>query len=886
MAKDLSGTNILVQKEQSSYRPCWLVTLNRDHPERGTSALRWCSWTNRYTIGGNTYTDRLQSLGDLRLTVNPSGGLASVSDWFLRVINPLGPGNGRLSDMLEDYYLENDDIQLQLVFRTGIETSGDILTIFEGAVQDPTVTTEILELFCKDGTRATLKPIPQEVADFVRFPNMPLDNVNRPLPLVIGSMNTEPFNTSGSRPILAPCINTNLFTNEYSPGLLCKTYGNLYTFYRTAKMWAKVTSITQTGAFVTIDSSARYTQIRPIRPASGNDVTGWEVVLNGDQSDGVTVGNGDNLDFQMRGAPVLGTITAITLEIQATTATFDYTLTKTGESNISDTGVTGDQSIDISGWDNTAWDFEQMEVQIDVTVAGTIDDIYLAVTFDERETGDQLAFPIFQAVTGYQDVASQYQDGSAIVSANQLLEHPVHVTQLLMRDKRTGMRISTDELHLTNLAAEVAKTSAWKFAFSMTEQLDVNDFGGLAEAGALRLFRNYDAKWKTSIFQATDAPVYAFLDATNIAVINPEPGDGENLRSSLRLFQTPMSEIYNEFQVRYGFDYALGDFTEALIASPHYLLTGTGTLDPNAQTFTDSSATFQTDSVQVGYKVVVVRDTTYTITSVDSETQLSITPTAAGDDVGNRTDTYYLGPNTRMECVRSNLRYKTIRRKTITLPHVQDTTTAQAILDRQIERFSSRRFMATFRTWMNACHIELTDLVLLDHGDLPPNKRPVQIGTLNGAATKAAGTLDMNGTGGLFARTGDYYVLRPADGGLEREVVTATAVDEDTQIVTVTRAFAGSISRAWPAGTIVDRIITKWEVIEIRPLPDSWEFEITVRETPRSYSPIGHAAPDATPNYADATAEQRLLYGFAVYANGEASWLDEDSANSYARDTV
>jgi len=741
-----------------------------------------------------------------------------------------------------------------------------------------------MEFFCKDGTRATLRDVPQEVADFVRFPNMPINNVNTPLPVPFGSMDTEPFNITGSRVILAPCINTDIFLNQYTSGLLVKTYGQPYVFYRSARMWAKVSDYTQASEFFTIDSSKRYTESRPIRKSSTNDVAGWSAVIDGSHSVGATVVNTDNLDLDMRGAPKLGTVSAAvatTIEVKATDPTaYGYIISKTGETNITGSD-TGDVSIDISSWDLSNWDFENITIKLDITGAGTVEEVYMALTFNEQETGDRLAYPVFQAISGYEDVAAQYEDGVVINSTNLMLEIPIDVVLALLRDKRTGMRIEVAEIDLTNIVAERAKISTWKFAFSPSGTLDTTALSQVCEQGKIRLYRNFDGKWKFSVFDKEDAPVGAFFHDTNIAVRNADVRNVSDSLSSMRVWQSPMSEILNEWQVSYGWDASIGEYTEVLISSPHYLLTGTGVIDPDAGTLTDASATFVTDGVQVGYKAVVVRDVTYTV-DVVTETVLDISP-PVGESYGDRTDTYYIGPNTQWDCLRSWQKYKIIQRRVIESRVIQDDTTATNLLTHLVEYWSQRRVMVTFRTWLNACDLELGDFITMDHKDLPPNKQPIHMGKLNNAATKVATTLDMNGTGALLVRADDVLIIRPANGDNYREVLTVVSVDDGTGIVTVTRTAAGTTARAWAAGALVQRVIVKFEVVALKLIPERFEIEITARETPRHYVPVGHAAPDGTPDYASASAVQRASYGWSSYPNGEASWLDEDSSISFAR---
>ena len=887
MSKDLTGTNIFAQKESTFYKPTFLVELQRDHPESGTSTLYYTSWSNQYALGGNTYLDQIVSLGELRLVIAPGGGLASVSDWFLVLRNPTGPTT-LLSDMLQSYFLENDVIKLQLVFQTGSEVAGDILTLFEGVVQDAPTTTRDFELFCKDGTIASLKTVPQEVADFVRFPYMPLDNVNKAIPIVFGAMNVAPWSATAGRQKMAKLINTDKFDHQYTPMLVAYTAGQPYVWYLSARVWGRVESYTQTTTFVTIDSSSRFTKLRPIRALGTNDVTDWKDTTDFSSSVVAACVNGSNLDVQFRGSPKLGTLTAIVVNVQVAAGaagTISWTVQKSGESDITSSAAAGDLSIDISAFDfSNDWDFEQVKLLLGFTDVVNVESISIDVTFDEQETGDQLGGAIFMPVQGYKDVAAQYQDGSTVTGvADTLLEHPLDILIAMLRDKRTGMRLVEADIDTTNYAAEKAKTSAWVFAFQLSSPMGFKELSEYCEQAKIRMYRNFDGTWKFSIFDKTNDPTYGFWRDINIAT---KTAQAKVKTSSVKVTQSPMSEIINEWQVSYGWDEALGEFTEVEIASPHYLLTGTGVLDSTAGTLTDATATFVTDGVQVGYKCIVERDVSYDIDSVDSETVLTVSPTDPTESPGDRTDTYYIGPNTHWDCVRSVQKYKTTNSRTIEAKYIQDTTTAQALLAHLVEYWSTRRTMVAFRTWLNACDVELGDFIFIDDDDVPPNKRPVQVGTLNAQLVSGTGnlTVDMNGTGASLVNENDILFLKPANGDFLRETVRVASVDEGTGIVTLTaRNVYGTPMHTWPAGAEVWRAVTKFEVVEIKLIPGRYEYEIRARETPRFYVPVGHAAPDGTAGYETATATERALYGWSVYPSGEASWLTEESANSYAK---
>ena len=888
MAKDLSGTNVLAQKEALDYTVVFLVEIVRDHPETGESIVYICSWTKQYVIDSKTHLDLLmpQGLGDLRMSIPAGGGIATVSVWNVDILNPTDAG-GRQSDMLDDYFLENDEIRWKMVFKTGSETAADILTLFAGDLQDPEISTLTFSLSAKDGTRKTLKEVPQEIADPIEFPNIPIDNTRFPIPVAIGDLNVEPFNTAGSRPRLAHCIAVDKLLHKYTSSRFNKTGGQPYVFYRSARMYSRIEDYTVSGIFFTIDSSLRFSKIKPIRPLATNDVATWQNVVDGSTATGAAIVASDNLDVQFRGVPKLGTISAIEVRIEAS-GSFNYTVQKQGETDITG-GGTGGTSVSLSSWNfSSNWDFEQIKVLIDGTGAATINLITLDITFLEQETGDQLAYPVFQSVQGYEDQAARYQDGGAIVGAGTLIENPIDVLLALMRDKRMGMRMETAQIETSNLAAERTKLTGWKFAFSLDLAMDINALSDLAVQGKIRMFRTFDGKWKLSVFDKTNVPVAAFFHESNIAITNPEEEDASKHETSLTVGRSPMAEIFNEFLVRYGWDPALGTYTEQEIASPHYLVIGTGTLNLSAGTLTDTAtpATFVTDGVQVGYKCFMDRDQLYKVDAVVSETVLQVSTVDPGGEVSDgHVDTYYIGPNFNFDCHRSSLKYKLVNRMTIESRFIQDKTTAQNLIAHVVEYYGERRMIAPFRTWLNGVNLELGDFMVIDHPDIPPKKRPTLLGTLSAGINDSVVALPMTTNQELLAQEDDILFLKPADGAHYRECVIVTGIDDVNGEIDVTRAEVGTIARAWSAGDEVWRFITKFEAVDLNYQPNGNgghpEIEITPRETPRFYVPVGHVAPDGTPDYADASAEERIQYGWVTYPNGEVVWLDPDSAQSF-----
>lgn len=884
--KTLTGT-VAAQKEALYNQPLFLAEVDRDHPETGTSTLYVCAYAPAYTLGTKTYEGLVaeRGLDELVMSIAPGGGLATISEWGLRLTNPTDiDSNGRLSDMHDEYFLENDEIRLYAIFRTGSETETDLLTLFVGQLQDTPNDTEIFELRAKDGTRSTLVSIPRDVADFNEFPNVPLDVINTPLPVPFGTLNTEPFNTEGKRPRLAFCLCVDKFAQKYTSGRYNKTYDTVWVWYRSARFWAQVLDVTQTGAFFTIDTGRRTTKLKPMRPELSNDVAEYQNVMDGNIATGATIGSGDNLDLRFKGAPKLGSISAITIEIVAT-GSYSYVVKKAGESDITDS-ASGNASIDLSGWDfDSNWDFERIVIEIDGPGAdsATINLVTLDLTYLEQETGDQLAFDVFQAVEGYEDQATRYVDVDVINTAGLKLDNPIDQIQVFMRDKNTCMRMPIAQLETANLAAERVKLDGWVFDFTLDFEMEFDEFGWFCEQAKTRVYRTYDAKWKLSVFDKTAPPVALFTHDWNINVDNPEaPADEQ--RTSLTVDRTPLRDIANNFILRYGYDKALKAYTEIKIASPHFKTTGTGTLDAAAGVMNAPGATFITDNIQVGYKCFLVRDQLYQVTSVNTEEQVGVDPVEAGGDITDgHTDTFFIGPNFDYRCYRSSAKFKLIqdfRSGPLESRYIQDDDTAQKLIDHLVDYWSERRLLITFRTALNAVDIELGDFIIIDHPDIHPKKRPVQIGSLVGGVTDDVEdtVLPMDSTGALLTVEDDVLILKSSDPEIQyHEAVVAEGVNETTFEVTVSRAEVGTTARTWASGDEVWRAITKFEVVGLRYLFETAEIEVIARETPRDYNPVKGIAPEDTPDWVDASAEENARYMSIAYPNGEVVWNDPDS---------
>ena len=869
--KDLSGTNVQAQKELTAYKPTIIVDLEADSP---TTAAHKYYGSKKCTISTVDYEDILESVGDIDITMPAGGGLAKVGDCQVAVRNEEG-----YATILDDYYLENDNIDISLIFRTGSETSADILGLFTGVVDDIDYDWQTFKLKAKDRSFVKDKILPRERMDIVKYPYVPLDNIGKVIPVAFGRLNRGPFADLGKSISLAPCVCLNQYAQQFTAGFNCYSYGDVYVYYESARRHGLIVDITQTGDTFTVNTSKRMIEVAPIRPMATNDVATWYYTADGNSSTGYALQAGDDLDVAFAGCPKLGTAYVVRIDIYATaTGTANYTVTNTRS------GTTATSTFGGGGLDtyiitlNEAeyaenWDFENLTLELSLaTGAVTIWEMVVRVYFYEQESFGVYSLPVFQAVMGYKDTAARYADGAAISGEGTMLENPAHVLEALLRDRRIGLGLLSAQIDLTALDTAATDLTGWKVAFSLGEEEEARDFfDRFARQTKMRLFENYNGKTKAIVFDKTDAPVSTFQADLNIAVENPQSLPQQH-RSSIQISRSPMSELANEFEVKYSKDYALNEYIYATISTGHYRTYGSNAYTfPSLLRLVDEGATFLSDGVAAGDYLLIVGDKMYTVTSVVNETTLAIAAVTGAINV-IIAGTYYIGPFLNYDCWDSEQKYKTTNTMTVEAEFLNDATTAGYLKTYFLDYYVQRRLVVKFRTWFNACDLEVGDFIFVLDDCLPANKRPKTVDALNGAINNS--TITVVVVTGYKFRINDYILI-------DHEIMKVTNVSGNN--LTVTRSVAQTTAMSHLDAAVVYRIETKFEVLGLRVMPqlEDAAIEITAREVPRWYLPVGHWAPDAIPTYQDATDAQRIQYGFWSYENGRVLWYDPETEISH-----
>ena len=183
-----------------------------------------------YWHGGHLYLGLIAQggLSDISYSLKGIGGIATLSSATLRLVNATDNPNLPLSAMLKDYTLINQDVTIDYLFEPATET----IRIFSGKIQEVSVTRQGISLTIQNTTFDQLQSVPAHLASLAEFPNLPIENLERPLPVVFGHLNTPPANNRATKDVLlAPSMELDFLTRTYTAmGVHCSFCGNIYRF--------------------------------------------------------------------------------------------------------------------------------------------------------------------------------------------------------------------------------------------------------------------------------------------------------------------------------------------------------------------------------------------------------------------------------------------------------------------------------------------------------------------------------------------------------------------------------------------------------------------------------------------------------------------------------
>ena len=872
---DLTGTSALSIKHADYHKAVWLVVVRADEPSSGEVPQYY--GTRKFVLNSTTYEDLLAGISIESTDLLLKGGLAHIAGFEIRLRN-----EGKLSQLQDDYFLENDDVEVYELFvdEIGGNDDADRIPIGRGVIDQYPSDLNEWTLTVVDGSDRDMIHFPSRLADLSSYPYAPLDALGKPLPVPFGIMEQGPYDDAGTTRFLARCRCVDIFLGKYTSGVHNKASSTSFQWYSGPKRLAEVIDYTITSTFVTIDTPQRNLLLRPVRAGGTNTISGWSGTADGKTSTTVSAADTDFLDIYFAGMSKVGSLNADpTIEIKATGA-YDYTV-KLGGTTIASGSDSGDTAIAVakSNWAED-WDFELLQLILDFTASATLKEVYLDIRFDDQSGIDaQSALEIFQKVQGFEDQTSKYADGGLITGvAGTVLENPVDIVQAFLRAKDLLNR-PIAEIDTASFTTARAKRTGWTFAFELLETIkDITWLDPLLQEAGLHLYKSVSGQWRIVARDKSVEPQHTLLDEWNIAVENPQD-DYEDYIPDFDTDRVKNRDLTNEFVVHAQLDRCAGEYNVLQIASSAYRITGMCSVNALTGRLNAPGQLFVSDDVVAGWTVYIDTDQAYQIDVVVGEEDLDVTPLefAQAQDAPAGT-TFWLGPNLDADVLRSRRRYKTLNPMGRPSENfrdiggyesrfIADAATAQLMIDHWTDWHGQLHLTSALSTFAGHLDVEPGDVCWLDHPWLPDRKRPVHLTALDGAVDDTTTQLKVTGNEVELLRVGDYALLR--DNPRQPEIAKVTDIDGVTDIATVTRGQCGTKAYAHADGTKVERVSVKWEVLGVQPAtPGDARIRLSPVEMPNSYFPVLTIAPDGTPDWSGMTDLEKARYRAITYNSG------------------
>ena len=867
-----------------SVQMLWLLECEFDQYGLVTQTKRYA--TEDFTLSGNGYdglfSERGFDLGWSRLRA--MGGLAARGGFSISIRDEEDE-----SVINDTYVLANDTGVVYGIFIDGTEVTGDRIEFIRGVVERNRTGRNVWSLQFKDDSRKKLRPFPSLTIDPNTYPYA--YNYGITMPQAWGNLNLPPDNFSGESTLIAPCRSLNRWDLTFTSSLRKKTGSAAYQWYPNANRWATISNTSETDNVITCDDASRAMILRPNRPHTANDRPTWYLAADDDTSTDVTVTNGQHLDVWLGGAPALGTITAINVFILAS-GTYDWAVYDDAVLKDSGLAQVGDHSValvvpDFETWRNLAL----INVRIEGANSVDVEEIYVSLEFEDDLSIQDEPPIICQSVVGYEDQAANYEDGGVISGAGTALRNPVYQLEAILRDVDL-ISLTEAEIGAGAVAAAASRTY-WKFDWWQTDEEGEGFIDDFATEAGLDVYPEGDT-FNIVARDRTRAAQHFFHGDYHMPVSNPN-APASQWGYQLNIEPADASKILNEFNIRFMTHPGTGEPQESIIASGQYRMDGTCTVSSSTSRLTDALATFVTLKVKAGERIYVAGDQDYEVTAdATVETWVAITPVTAGaaiSDITSATD-YRLGPSLDGDCFLSQRAFKTVnalgsrqRRAGDDAGYkcrfINDADTALLFQEYNIEWYSQPRDRLTFPLFHSAVDVQKGDVIMLQHDNLRPSKQAEARSVLAGNILAGTTVWDvLAGTAGAFQA--DDIIFLKDDDAAAPDVSKVVSVDHPNDQITVARGQLNNEAAAHSSGLIIWHVTVKWLVTGIKPpTPEDPHVQVEAWQMPKDYFRIGRVSATGYPDYATATAEERLLSGWATLLNGRVVDEEVDSDISY-----
>jgi len=881
------------ERVKDGVKGVWMVVASFDQYGASTTTKRWAS--RGYTLSANTYEGIIAESGiDLgMLRVKEQGGLGPVATSTIRLRD-----EGGESTITDTHVISNDEVYVYFIFPTGSEVEGDRIEVFRGVIERNSTRNNVWTLRLKDDSKAELKQIPSKLLNPVTYPFA--YSLGAVIPEAFGNHNETPDDVSASDIVsLAPARMTDKFAlkaiaSEHQ--LVATNY--IYQWYPQAEKFAQIVNASITDRVITLDDPARITFARPTRTFPGNGYTNWYDCIPPGDSSYVSI-DSNNLRVWFSGLPKIGTMTSVSLYIKSSTGVYEWYLYDTTVSDVtpiaSNATASGDSTYSLTLGDYSDWSSVanlHLEIRRRSPFPETrIEEASIKIEFDDFLSLVEQEPEIYQTLQGWVDSSSFYKDGSAVVGGGgSVIRNPVYILEALLRGKNLN-NLEETKIDATSFTAAAASRTDWYFDFVMREQVSDQFLDSFCFEAGLMLYSTA-GKFHCAAMDKDRTPEHFFTGGYHAPVVGPIDNPMEQ-QYDLEIEPVNASDIYNEIAIRYAIHPATGVPQRAKIASGQFRISGTANTAEAGATLTDASATFQTDDVIVGEHVYVSGDKLYTVSSIVSETVLTLTAVDGGAVTTLSSVAYYIGPNIDDLAFSSQQAYKAVnalggnRQRTFLddggyiSQFIRDESTAELFKDHCLEWFSQPRDRITFSLMHDGIRVQPGDFMLFDHPKLKASQRARQITETTEAVDAVETEIDVTpGEAGLL-RVNDYIYLQESNS-TPPESMLITAVDSVNARITVSRAQFGSKAQTFSTGASIYRLTQKWVVLGVQEMtPDDTRIRVEAQIAPPWYKPIGTVVSPGYPDYSAATDEQRVASGWGTLPNGRVNELDPESAISY-----
>ena len=224
-----------------------------------TGALRTLYMANKQYMdsNGRTYINilaRREGVSDISYSIGNFGGVASVSEAVITLVNTTSDPNIALSDLLSNYTLSNQNVRIMYVLQPSTEKIG----IFSGKIQNVSTALSTMRITANSNLLTDFVDVPSKLFDFAEYPNVPFTNLSQPVPIAFGILNDD------ANGFIAPLRLYDFFTSSYISGEKMDVYGGIYLWPDGAQSFITV----PTNYYNLVDSGRLIERLNP--PSSRN----------------------------------------------------------------------------------------------------------------------------------------------------------------------------------------------------------------------------------------------------------------------------------------------------------------------------------------------------------------------------------------------------------------------------------------------------------------------------------------------------------------------------------------------------------------------------------------------------------------------------------------